>query len=73
MTLIVNVSNFQSFESLAKKLFLVADALVLRDTRKWSKEETGFRSIQIPTGEYRPGYYEDLIDDLRKLRLSLAD
>lgn len=70
VTLIVNVSSFQSFESLAKKLFLVADTLVLRDTRKWSKEETGYRSIPIPTGEYRPGYYEDIIDDLRKLRPS---
>jgi hypothetical protein len=70
VTLIVNVSNFQSFESLAKKLFLVADTLVLRDTRKLSKEEMGFRAIPIPTGEYRPGYYKDLIDDLRKLRPS---
>src|SRR5947208_2840717 len=43
VSLIVNVSNFQYFESLAKKLFLVADTLVLRDTRKWTQEELGNR------------------------------
>jgi hypothetical protein len=70
VSLIVNVSSFQSFESLAKKLFLIADTLVLRDTRKWTQEELGYRAIPIPIKEYRPGYYEDLIDDLSKLRPS---
>jgi hypothetical protein len=70
VSLIVNVSSFQSFEGLAKKLFLVADTLVLRDTRKWTQEELGNRTIPVPIEEYRPGYYEDLIDDLRKLRPS---
>jgi hypothetical protein len=50
VNLIVNVSSFQSFESLAKKLFLVADTLVLRDTRKWTQEEFGNRTIPIPIG-----------------------
>jgi hypothetical protein len=70
VNLIVNVSSFQSFESLAKKLFLVSDTLVLRDARKWTQEELGNRTIPIPIEDYRPGYYEDLIDDLRKLRPS---
>lgn len=70
LNLIVNVSSFQSFEVLAKKLFLVADTLVLRDTRKWTQDETGFRHIPIPTSEYHPGYYSDIKDELNKLRPS---
>ena len=70
LNLIVNVSSFQSFEELSKKLFLVADTLVLRDTRNWTSDETGFRSIPIPTTEYRPGYYDDIIDQLQMLRPS---
>jgi len=67
LSLIVNVSSFQSFEVLAKKLFLVADTLVLRDTRKWTKDETGYRDIPIPTSGYKPGYYDDVINDLEKV------
>lgn len=70
LTLIVNIDSFAGFEHLAKKLFLVADTLVLRDTRKWTKEETGFRSIPIPTKEYRPGYLDDVADELQQLRPS---
>lgn len=71
LSLIVNVSSFQSFENLSKKLFLLADTLVLRDTRKWTDDETGFRAIPIPAdGHYQPGYYEDLVDELRLLRPS---
>lgn len=70
LSLIVNVSSFQSFEVLAKKLFLVADTLVLRDTRKWTQDETGYRNIPIPTSVYRPGYYDDVLDELNKLRPS---
>ena len=68
--LMINVSSFQSYEESFKKLFLVADTLILRDTRKWTQDETGFRSIPIPTDEYRPGYYDDLKDQLELLHPS---
>ncbi len=71
LSLIVNVSSFGSFESLSKKLFLVADTLILRDTRKWTAEETGYRAIPIPIQNYRPGYVNDVIDQLKTLRPSL--
>lgn len=70
LNLIVNVSNFRSFENLSKKLFLVADTLVLRDTRTWKHDENEFHTIPIPTGEYKPGYYEDVREQLRGLRPS---
>src|ERR1700693_4676832 len=56
LNLIMNVSSFAAFEQLSKKAFLIADTLVLRDTRKWTKEETGFRAIPIPIESYTPGY-----------------
>ena len=68
--IIVNVSSFNHFESLSKKLFLLADTLVLRDTRKWTKEENEFKTIPIPTKGYKPGYIDDVIEQLKKLRPS---
>jgi hypothetical protein len=70
LNLIVNVSSFKAFERLSKKLFLVADTLVLRDTRKWTSDETGNRAIPIPTSNYKPGYYDDIIGQLQKIRPS---
>jgi hypothetical protein len=69
LNLIINVSSFESFESLSKKLYLVADTLILRDTRKWTKDELGLRFIPIPQG-YKPGYYDELADELQKARPS---
>ena len=70
LSLMVNVSSFQSYEESFKKLFLVADTIILRDNRKWTQDETGFRSIPIPADEYRPGYYDDLKEQLQSLRPS---
>jgi len=70
VTLMVNVSSFQSFERLAKKLFLVSDTLVLRDTRRLTKDEEAPRQVLIPIDGYRPGYYEELKADLSGLPLS---
>jgi hypothetical protein len=69
LKLIINVQSFESFELLSKKLFLIADTLILRDTRQWTREETDFRTIPIPQ-DYQPGYYADVIDDLKLLRPS---
>ena len=39
LKLIVNVEKFDHFEVLSKKTFWFADTLVLRDTRKRTKDE----------------------------------
>jgi hypothetical protein len=37
LNVILNVQSFRNFESLAKLLFLIADTLILRDTRDRAK------------------------------------
>jgi hypothetical protein len=69
-SLILNVSSFKSFEALAKKLFLVADTLVLRDTRDWATDKTEFRAIPMPIADYRPGFVNETWEELRVLRPS---
>lgn len=70
VSLILNVSSFKSFEALAKKLFLLADTLILRDTRNWATDKTGFRAIPMPVSNYRPGFENDTIEELGGLRPS---
>ncbi|WP_174919096.1 hypothetical protein [Burkholderia lata] len=40
LNLILNVRSFSNFETLAKRLFLLADTLILRDTRDWAADRT---------------------------------
>ncbi len=69
--LILNVSSFNAFEALAKRLFLIADTLILRDTRDWAADKSEFRAIPMPADEsYRPGFIPEVIDELRALRPS---
>lgn len=70
LSLILNVSNFNSFEVLAKKLFLMADTLILRDTRKFTPDELDYQDMPIPLSNYKPGYLDELIDQLKNLRPS---
>lgn len=70
LNLIINVRSFQKFESLCKRLFLLADTLILRDPRNWNTDFTETRAIPIPTQSYRPSYLDDCADDLLKLRPS---
>lgn len=70
LSLIVNVSSFRSFEPLAKRLFLVADTLILRDTRTRTASENAYGDIPIPISNYVPGYASDVIDQLNRLRPS---
>ncbi|NKA76081.1 hypothetical protein GO285_05045 [Ralstonia solanacearum] len=70
MNFILNVNSFRNFEVLAKRLFLVADTLILRDTRDWAADSADARFIPVPTGEYQPGFLPDTVDELRKLRPS---
>lgn len=70
LSLIVNVTSFQSFESLAKRLFLIADTLILRDTREWTEKEVGYQDMPVPISNYRPGYLDEVVDQLKPLRPS---
>jgi len=67
-SLVVNVASFQAFEHLAKRLFLLADTLIIRDTRQFTEEETTVGEVLIPTGEYKPGYWADIGAQLKQLR-----
>ena len=70
VNLILNVRSFSKFEELAKRLFLVADTLILRDTRDWATNKAGFRAIPMPVDDYRPGFIPKVIGELRRLRPS---
>ncbi|WP_155674924.1 hypothetical protein [Burkholderia stagnalis] len=70
LNLILNVRSFSNFESLAKRLFLIADTLILRDARSWADDSAGYRDMPVPTGEYRPGFLPDALNELRELRPS---
>lgn len=74
INLILNVHSFSNFEILSKKLFLLADTLILRDTRNWAVDKSEFRSIPMPTGSangnYQPSFLTDSINELQALRPS---
>ena len=69
LKLMVNVSEFSKFESLSKKLFLIADKIVLRDTRNYSENERLGGFYPIPTAEYTPSYIDQIGKQLSKLEL----
>lgn len=69
--IMINVSDFNRFEYLSKKLFLLADTIILRDTRGLTPNDAeGGMSIPISKGNYEPGYYQEIISELQKLRPS---
>jgi hypothetical protein len=70
VNLILNVRSFGAFETLAKKLFLVADTLILRDTREWAADKAEFRAIPMPVDEYTPGFMPEVLDELSRFRPS---
>ena len=59
LNFILNVRSFSNFETLAKRLFLVADTLILRDTRDWASDAGGYCDMPVPTGPYVPGFLSD--------------
>lgn len=69
LKLIINVSSFNSFENLSKKLFLVADTLILRDLRKRTKEEMLFGPFPV-FDNYKPMYLDDVLTELKLLKPS---
>lgn len=70
LSVIVNVSSFQNFEFLSKRLFLVADTLIIRDGRGADSNSSGYRDIPVPLSGYKPGYIDDVIEQLRLLKPS---
>lgn len=68
LNFILDVKSFSGFEVLAKRLFLAADTLILRDMREWGPEAGGHCEMLVPTGPYRPGFVEDAVEQLRHLR-----
>lgn len=70
LSLIVNVSDFRSFEPLSKRLFLLADTLILRDTRTRDSAKRDYQDIPVPISGYKPGYLDEVIDQLKELRPS---
>lgn len=70
LNFILNVRSFRNFERLAKRLFLVADTLILRDTRDWASDAGGYCDMPVPTAPYVPGFLADTLNDLRRLRPS---
>lgn len=69
LNIIVNISEFRSFETLAKRLFLLADTLIIRDTRELKEGPGQYRDIPIPF-DYKPGFLDDVIDQLKLLKPS---
>jgi len=69
LNIIVNIANFRSFEPLAKRLFLLADTLIIRDTREWKAGSGEYQDIPIPF-EYKPGFWDDVADELKQLKPS---
>lgn len=71
ISLILNVQSFDAFEVLARRLFLIADTLILRDTRDWADHSSEFRTIPMPIdGMYRPGFLHEAMNELKSLRPS---
>lgn len=70
LQIMINLSSFELFEKLSKKLFLVADSIVLRDTRTYTPDDDQ-SAVLVPIIEnYKPKYFDDVIDELKELRPS---
>lgn len=70
LKIIVDATSVRSFEYLLKRLFFLADTVVLRDLRGQAPDEEAVRDYLIPDSGYRPGYLDDAADDLKALRPS---
>lgn len=70
LNVIVSVSEFETFERLSKRLFLLADTVIIRDTREWDPTKSQYQDMPVPTSGYRPGYLDEVLDELKDLRPS---
>ncbi len=67
--LMINISNFERMEYAINKLFLIADTIVIRDTRKRDEKEIKLTSFPL-INDYRPGYIDEIGKDLFRYRPS---
>lgn len=72
LKLIIDAPSISSLEQMTRKLFLLADTVVLRGlsprpSRDIELLEPGHWT---PTGGYKPGYFDEVIEQLKKLRPS---
>ncbi len=70
LQIIINLSTFDSFEQLSKKLFLVADTIILRDPRTYTSDDDQSAVLVPKIEDYKPGFYDDVIEKLKGLRPS---
>lgn len=70
LQIMINLSTFDLFEELSKKLFLVADSIVLRDARTYTPDDEQ-SSVLVPIIEnYKPRFFDEVIGELKELRPS---
>lgn len=72
LKLVVDASSVRSLEQMTKKLFLLADTIVLRGLFPEPPRDPGLLEPEYlaPTSNYKPGYVDELRPELQKLRPS---
>jgi hypothetical protein len=72
LKLIVDAPSIRALDQMSKKLFLLADTIVLRGLSPELPHDLEFLEPQhlTPTANYKPGYLDEVISQLEKLRPS---
>lgn len=72
LKLIVDTPNIRTLERMSQKLLLLADTVVLRGLSQGLPSDPTLLEPQhlTPTSDYKPGYIEDVIAQLKQLRPS---
>jgi len=72
LKLIVDTPSVRTLEQMSKKLFLLADTIVLRGlSPEPSRDQAHLESEHLaPTANYKPGYIDEIMPQLEKLRPS---
>lgn len=71
LKVIVDCSSSNTLDRLSKKLFLLADTIVLRNDGAATEGEVENSLLMPKDGGYEPGFLREVIDDLNKLRPSV--
>lgn len=72
LKLIIDVPSVRALEQMSQKLFLLADTIVLRGLSPEPPRDIGLLEPEYltPTSNYKPGYIDEVISQLEKLRPS---
>lgn len=70
LKLIVDVPSIVALEQMSKKLFLIADTIVLRGLSNEGPSLSFVQEQLVPISGYTPGYVEDVIETLQHLQPS---